>query len=233
MAVLNRLCLAGLLMAASLPQANAADSAALAACGKDGTTPPKIAGPHIMPPDAYPLISVVQGEQGDVLLSFTIRPDGSIGDIRVVRSSGFPRLDEAAAENVTAWKYGPSEKDGKPVACQWQAIVNWKLNDAAPVFPENGPFGIVTLGPEEYPSSALRRKESGAAAFMIMIGPDGKQMFNTIMVRSSGFADLDGASSDYVKNRLSIKPAELAGKPVASIVNIVIIWVPKAAEKKP
>jgi len=232
MFALNRSCLAGLLMLAAMPRAHADDATPLASCGKDGTTSPKIAGPHVMPPDAYPLISVVQNEQGNVLLGFTIQPDGSVSGVRILRSSGFPRLDEAAAENVTAWKYGPSEKDGKPVACQWQAIVNWKLHDAAPVFPDNGPFGIVTLGPGDYPSSALRRREGGAAAFMIMVDQDGKQMFNT-MVKSSGFADLDGASSDYVKNRLSVKPAELAGKPVASIVNIVIIWTPDAAEKKP
>ena len=233
MSALNRSFLAGMLMLTAMPRAYAADATPLPACGTDGTTKPKIAGPHAMPPDAYPLISVVQGEQGNVLLGFTIRADGSVGDAHVVRSSGFPRLDEAAVENVPAWKYGPGEKDGKPVACQWQANVDWKLDAAAPVFPENGPFGVVTLGPEEYPSSALRRRESGAAAFMIMIGPDGKQMFNTIMVRSSGFADLDGASSDYLKDRLKIKPAELAGKPVASIVNIVIVWTPDAPAKKP
>jgi len=233
MSALNRSFLAGMLMLMSMPHAYAADATPLPSCGEDGTTKPKISGPHAMPPDAYPLISVVQGEQGNVLLEFTIRLDGSVSDPRVVRSSGFPRLDEAATENVKAWKYGPSEKEGKPVDCKWQANVNWKLYDAAPIFPENGPFGVITLGPEDYPSSALRRKETGASAFIIMVGKDGKQMFDAVMVRSSGFADLDGASSDYVKNRLSVKPAELAGKPVASIVNIVIVWTPEAAEKKP
>jgi TonB family protein len=174
----------------------------------------------------------VQGEQGTVLLGFTIQADGSISDVHVDRTSGFPRLDEAAAENVKAWRYGPSEKDGKPIACLWKANVAWKLHEAEPIFPNQGPFGIVRLGPSDYPSSALRRKETGAAAFMIAVGEDGKQIF-AIMVRSSGFADLDGASSDYVKNRLGIKPAELAGKPVASLVDVVLIWTPEVPETKP
>jgi hypothetical protein len=67
---------------------------------------------------------------------------------------------------------------------------------------------------------------------MIAVGEDGKQIF-AIMVRSSGFADLDGASSDYVKNRLGIKPAEHAGKPVASLVDVVLIWTPEVPETKP
>jgi TonB family protein len=222
-----RFSLVAMLALAAASQALADAAPELPGCGSSGLTKVKIPGPHAMPPEAYPLVSVVQGEQGIVHLRFTIQPDGSVSDPHVVKSSGYPRLDEAAMENVTAWRYGPSEKDGKPVACLWDANVDWLLNNAAPVFPNNAPFGIVRLGPSDYPASALRRKETGAAAFIIALGKDGKQIF-AVMVHTSGYTDLDGASNDYVKTRLVTKPAEIDGKPVESLIDVVLVWSPEA-----
>jgi len=218
-----RFCLAVFAMLAAIPQAWADDASPVPGCGTNGISSPKITGPHAMPEGAYPVISMVQGEQGTVTLEFTIQPDGSVSNPQILKTSGYPRLDEAAAENVTAWKYGAGVKDGKPAACRWRANVVWHLHDEPSIFPENGPFGIVKLGPSDYPSSALRRKESGAAAFIVAVDEKGKKMA-TVMVRSSGFADLDGASDDYLKEKVDVKPAELSGKPIATFVNIVIIW---------
>jgi protein TonB len=40
------------------------------------------------------------GWEGDVVVAFRIHPDGSAGDIRVVRGSGFAVLDRNAVEAV-------------------------------------------------------------------------------------------------------------------------------------
>lgn len=231
MPVFTHFALTAAIVAAAVSVAHADEAPSPSACGTGGVSHPAPANSHLMPADSYPMLSVVQGEQGSVIFGFTIEPDGSVSNLRMMKSSGFPRLDETAMENVKAWRYKPGQKDGKPVACPWEAQVTWSLHDAPEVFPENGPFGIVHLGPSDYPSSALRRKETGAAAFMVAIDEKGKQMFST-MVRSSGFTDLDGASADYVKNKLNVTPPEVSGRPIASFVNVVLIWSLDSTEQK-
>jgi len=68
------------------------------------------------------------GEQGTVMVRFTIQPDGSVSDPAVVKSCGFPMLDEAALTAVKAWRYNPALQDGKPVPVKWSANVLWRLN---------------------------------------------------------------------------------------------------------
>lgn len=54
----------------------------------------------IMQGIAYPERARRMGWQGRVLLSFTVRENGSIDDVKVVTSSGFPVLDENARETI-------------------------------------------------------------------------------------------------------------------------------------
>ncbi len=60
---------------------------------------------------AYPQISVMRGEQGTVHLKFTIVEDGSLEDVQLIKSSGYPALDEEAIRAVkTAAPYPPLPK---------------------------------------------------------------------------------------------------------------------------
>lgn len=45
----------------------------------------------------YPLRSRRKGEEGLVLLGFTVQQDGQFSDIRILQTSGFKRLDKAAS----------------------------------------------------------------------------------------------------------------------------------------
>lgn len=45
---------------------------------------------------SYPLLARQQGWEGEVLLGFSVFPDGRIDDVRIVQSSGHRLLDEAA-----------------------------------------------------------------------------------------------------------------------------------------
>ena len=49
----------------------------------------------------YPQLAARNGWEGRLQINFTIRKDGSIGDILLVKSSNYPALDDAA---VTALK---------------------------------------------------------------------------------------------------------------------------------
>lgn len=78
--------------------------------------------------DNYPAASRRLGEQGDVILAVLVNADGSVGEVKVEKSSGFPRLDEAAVDFYKKAKYLPAMKDGKPIA-GWKTLkVTFKLN---------------------------------------------------------------------------------------------------------
>lgn len=64
-------------------------------------TPPRTDAAHLNnPAPQYPSLSRRLGEQGRVMLDVYILPDGSVGEIKLNKSSGFPRLDNAALQAV-------------------------------------------------------------------------------------------------------------------------------------
>jgi protein TonB len=64
--------------------------------------------------------------QGAVVLSVVVQKDGSVRDIRVVRSLGLG-LDEKAIEAVRQWRFQPGEKNGQPVDVMAQVEVTFRL----------------------------------------------------------------------------------------------------------
>jgi TonB family protein len=75
----------------------------------------------------YPALSQLQNEQGKVRLKIRLSEQGMMTDAVVERSSGFPRLDEAAVRYMkTSWRYQPPGKD-KPMPETMQAEVTFKL----------------------------------------------------------------------------------------------------------
>ncbi len=65
-------------------------------------------------------------QQGMVILSVIIDPQGRARDIHVARSLGMG-LDEKAIEAVKTWKFSPGKKDGIPVAVQVNIEVSFRL----------------------------------------------------------------------------------------------------------
>ncbi len=81
------------------------------------------------PKPHYPAVSRRMGEEGVVVLSVYILADGRVADVKVKRSSGFPRLDESALKTVRHWRYVPAKKDGRAVAFRYVQPVRFSLND--------------------------------------------------------------------------------------------------------
>jgi protein TonB len=80
-------------------------------------TPPRSDAAHLNnPKPVYPAVSRRLKEEGTVVLEVFIQVDGSVGDLRVKRSTGFPRLDEAALAAVRRWKYVPARRGNEPLA---------------------------------------------------------------------------------------------------------------------
>lgn len=84
-------------------------------------TPPRSEAAHLNnPKPVYPAVSRRLKEAGRVVLDVYILPDGSVGQLRVKVSSGYPRLDEAALAAVRRWTYVPARRGNDAVAL-WHA----------------------------------------------------------------------------------------------------------------
>lgn len=88
--------------------------------------PPKIipasAVQYLEPPvPEYPRASRRAGESGRVTVRVYIDEAGLPRQLQVSRSSGFPRLDEAALAAVRAARFKPYTEDGRPTA-GWASI---------------------------------------------------------------------------------------------------------------
>ena len=79
------------------------------------------------PKPGYPMMSKRLGEEGQVLLRVLVSSQGSAEQVQLVRSSGFSRLDEAAAEAVARWRFVPA-KVGSVATTAWvQVPVSFQL----------------------------------------------------------------------------------------------------------
>lgn len=73
------------------------------------------------PEPAYPEISLRRREQGRVVINAFIGTDGLAHQTAVYRSSGYPRLDDAALAAVKTWRFVPGKRAGVPEA-MWFSI---------------------------------------------------------------------------------------------------------------
>ena len=122
---------AGPVAAPSVPAAASAAvaSAPATAPAPAPVTPPRVDAAHLNnPAPGYPALSRRLGEQGQVLLDVHILADGSVGGIKLRRSSGFHRLDGAALEAVRHWRYVPARRGTEPIPYWYVQPVTFSLN---------------------------------------------------------------------------------------------------------
>jgi len=69
------------------------------------------------------------GMQGRVLVRFVVTKDGSINDVAVQKSSGYPVLDEEAVRVVKSMpKWKPGKQDGKAKNVLFLLPIDFRLN---------------------------------------------------------------------------------------------------------
>jgi protein TonB len=79
--------------------------------------PPHLDRAHSRVTPTYPAVSKRLGEQGRVVVKVYVLADGRVGDVQVLESSGYERLDAAALEHVRRdWRFNPAQLDGKAIA---------------------------------------------------------------------------------------------------------------------
>jgi protein TonB len=79
-------------------------------------TPPSFRAGYLRNPEPpYPTTSRRLGEEGTVQLRVVVSAEGQPVSVDVHRSSGHPRLDEAAAAAVRAWRFVPARRGDTPI----------------------------------------------------------------------------------------------------------------------
>lgn len=90
-------------------------------------TQPHVDLAHSSQPD-YPAEARRLGEQGSLVLQVLVEPDGRVSDSKLVQSSGFPVLDQAALAGVkTNYRFAPGTVDGKPQPMWFTFRFVWRL----------------------------------------------------------------------------------------------------------
>ena len=76
----------------------------------------------------YPEAAIADGREGVVRMQVLVTETGQVAEVRVVSSSGDRRLDAAAEEWVSRWRYRPAIQDGKPRRVHTRATVRFDLS---------------------------------------------------------------------------------------------------------
>ena len=79
------------------------------------------------PRPVYPPVSKRLGEQGQAIHSVLIGADGLPQSARLIKSSGFDRLDQAAYHAVMSWRYVPGKRNGVATAMSYNAPISFVL----------------------------------------------------------------------------------------------------------
>ena len=106
---------------ASNQHSHPAPAASQAAAPAAPAAPPKVVPPSLVsnvPP---------MGNETSVVLSITVKADGTVGAVGIIDSSGYADLDTGAAESVKRFKFAPATANGKPIDYVLHQTVSYKL----------------------------------------------------------------------------------------------------------
>ena len=76
----------------------------------------------------FPAASRRMGEEGTVQFKVLVNTSGKAEHVDIIKSSGFPRLDEEAKRAVMRAVFKPYIEDGKPIVVSTTGVINFKLN---------------------------------------------------------------------------------------------------------
>jgi protein TonB len=93
-------------------------------------TPPRSDPRRPFTEPEYPPTARRLGQEGTVVLLIYVLESGRVGDVKIHKSSGFAKLDEAAEREARrSWRFIPAREGDKPVADWGQFAVTFRLTD--------------------------------------------------------------------------------------------------------
>ena len=75
----------------------------------------------------YPLASMRLGESGRNVVRIWVGPDGKPQKAEITKTSGFPRLDDAAIKLAMAQRFKPATVNGVATPTSLELPLFWKL----------------------------------------------------------------------------------------------------------
>ncbi|MBV1883705.1 MAG: energy transducer TonB [Pseudomonadales bacterium] len=79
------------------------------------------------PAPVYPRTSQRLRQEGTVILTLLIRPDGTVAEVDVKVSSGHSRLDKAAVKAVKRWRYLPAKQGNRTIEFWYEQPIVFAL----------------------------------------------------------------------------------------------------------
>lgn len=71
----------------------------------------------------------MRGQEGTVVLSLVIGADGSVQEVSVLRSCGYPLLDQSAIKAVRHWHFHPATQGGKAISWKYLQPIKFSLTN--------------------------------------------------------------------------------------------------------
>ena len=160
-----------------------------------------------------------------VVISYRIRPDGSIEDVEGIKSSGEPRLVEIALRLLRSCRASiPSQEElsaGRLIQESVRISSFGQLRSAAGPLLVN--VGKCTPTEEDYPELARQKYEQGTATVEFSIDSEGKLVSSSI-AKSSGSHRLNQRSLEMLRLCEFMAGRRLDGTPVGGTFNVDYVW---------
>lgn len=90
---------------------------------------PQLDGRYPFTEPEYPVSEIRQGHEGTVLLALQILPNGRVGAVRIDQSSGYAKLDDAAAKEARKWRMKPGSSDGAATPMWKKVPIKFQLKN--------------------------------------------------------------------------------------------------------
>jgi len=90
------------------------------------SVPPKSPKGGNARPD-YPEASVRLGEEGSAIVAVYVNEKGQVTDAKIEKTTGFPRLDEAAQKGAMRFRFIPGTQGGKPAAMWHRVKISFRI----------------------------------------------------------------------------------------------------------
>ncbi|MBI4115541.1 MAG: energy transducer TonB [Candidatus Omnitrophica bacterium] len=80
-------------------------------------------------PIRYPRWAVQEGWEGTFIIAVEILTTGEVDRFKVMQSTGYSLLDEAATDAVRKWHFHPAQENGKSIVTCIQIPIHFRLED--------------------------------------------------------------------------------------------------------
>lgn len=187
---------------------------------------------HVFAPH-YPASALSNREKGTVTVAFTIQPDGSTADIRIVSSEPSGVFDSAARAAVSRWLFRPATANGMPVASNARQTLVFRpparAKTAPPAQPKPQPDQARQIPADsvpgnvhpthlvapQYPPNAYRSRQGGSVTVSFLVTRSGRTS-DIQVITSEPRHIFDNAAKDAVR-QWQFKPVKAPTKVVQTI----------------